>query len=79
MHGIALLGTIYSTWRQRSSLVVRRGIYKLNLAFGVTTKHLLRTPGYIWKEALQAGSYNIPKFCIYTLTMHFAGRLANFS
>jgi hypothetical protein len=57
--------TTYFTINKRRQLYIKVGAW-------CSSKHPPRTPGYIWKESLLAGYYDVPKLRISSVVMKLA-------
>jgi hypothetical protein len=57
--------TTYFTINKKRQMYIKAGSW-------CSTKHSARTPGYIWKESLQACSYDVPKLQISSVAINLA-------
>ena len=58
----------YFTINNKRQLYIKVGLW-------CNVKHYPKTPGYIWREAVKAGCYDVPKLCISSVTMKLANSI----
>jgi hypothetical protein len=58
----------YFTINNKRQLYIKVGLW-------CNIKHYPKTPGYIWREAVKAGCYDVPKLCISSVTMKLANSI----
>ena len=64
--------TTYFTINKRRQLYIKVGAW-------CSSKHPPRTPGYIWKESVQDGCYDVPKLRISSVAMNLAKTIGKHS